>query len=184
MSRIFLLMLVLVAPAQLGATAQTSSQEIASRRFLIGTWHCSFTVGNRSGTYTTVWATALDNRWLTQTIDQPPSKTYMTTGKSQDSTDKGFHSQYLVGYDERRHGWVRFGAMTTGQYFAIAMRDTPNAGWDWKYVSFFSPRRTPTAKPDAHFAKRSDTRYTIDGPTYPGASGVIETEHHICTKQT
>jgi hypothetical protein len=154
------------------SSASTAREEIASRRYLIGTWKCTYTVGNVAGAYATTWANALDDRWLKQTYDQPAAP-----------NAPGFLAEYFVGYDEARQAWVRFGAMTTGQYFAIRMADDGNGGWTWKYVSFF-PRKAPeTAGSDATLTKRSDTEYTVDGPTYP-SKGVTVTEHHDCKKTT
>ncbi len=139
---------------------------LASHAYLIGNWNCSYTVGKTAGTYTTTWDPALDGRWLTQSIDQPGA----------------FKSSYLVGYDEKRRGWVRFGAMTTGQYFAIRMNDDGRGGWIWNYISFFSSVRRTRPGGDAAFKRVSDTRYVIDGPTYP-ENGTIVTEHHVCSKR-
>ena len=72
------------------ASAATAKAEVASRQYLVGTWHCTFTVGPQAGSYTTTWATALDNLWLTQTYDQAPS-----------GDEPGFVAKYFIGYDER-----------------------------------------------------------------------------------
>lgn len=157
---------------QLPATAATAQQELKSRQFLIGTWNCTFTAGESEGRYTTTWSDALNNRWLKQTYDQPAQP------KAQP-----FRAEYFVGYDQDRQSWIRFGAMTTGQYFAISMKDAGAGNWAWKYVNFFAganPKQS--SDPDATFTKRSDTEYTVDGPTYPGENGKPLTEHHICRK--
>lgn len=167
---------LVLALLTLPCLAQTTNQELRTRQYLVGRWNCTFTVGGREGSYTTVWANALDNRWLTQSIIQPASR-----GKAREITDQGFRSKYFVGYDDEKRQWVRFGAMTTGQYFAIRMRDLPNGSWGWRYISFFASNRA-TRKDDAQFLKQSDSRYIINGPTYPSPSGTLETEHHICTK--
>lgn len=143
---------------------------LADRTFLLGTWHCSFTVGREAGDYTTVWSSILDGTWLKQTYDQP-----------QQRRAEAFRAEYFVGYDARRQAWVRFGVMTTGQYFIIRMRDTGNGGWAWTYASPFRSR-PETGKPDAVFTRTSDTEYRIDGPTYPDARGTAVTEHHACRK--
>jgi hypothetical protein len=118
-----------------------------------------------------VWSRILDGAWLKQTYDQP----------RQERAER-FKAEYFVGYDPNRKAWVRFGVMTTGQYFAIRMTDTEGGGWAWKYVSFF-PRITPeTATPDTVLTRVSDTRYTVTGPTYPNSDGSIVTEHHVCNK--
>lgn len=154
------------------ATAATTHQELQSRQFLIGTWNCTFTAGPSEGRYTTSWSNALDNRWLKQTYDQPAQP------KAQP-----FRAEYFVGYNEDRQTWIRFGAMTTGQYFAIRMSDAGDGNWTWKYVSFFTASNARTSPdPDARFTKKSDTEYTVDGPTYPGQNGKMETEHHVCRK--
>jgi hypothetical protein len=152
------------------AHALTATQELQSRKYLIGKWNCSYTVGARSGTYATTWASVLNGRWLLQSYDQPDAP-----------GAPGFRAEYFIGYDEARQAWVRFGAMTTGQYFAIRMTDARNAGWSWKYVSFFPRRRPETPGSDATFTKRSDVEYTVDGPTYR-EGGKTVTEHHVCKK--
>lgn len=152
------------------ASAATANEELASRQFLIGTWKCTYTVGQVAGAYTTTWTNALNSHWLKQTYDQPAAP-----------NARGFLAEYLVGYDEVRQAWVRFGAMTTGQYFAIRMADDGSGGWVWKYVSFFPRKTAETAGSDAALTKRSDSEYAVDGPTYP-VKGVAVTEHHDCKK--
>lgn len=161
--------------------ASSPAAEIASRAYLVGNWSCSYTVGKTAGTYKTSWATTLDGKWLTQSIDQGPVQKSMMNDA--DPTTKGFKASYFIGYDERRQGWVRFGAMTTGQYFTIRMTDDGRRGWIYDYVSLFPSTRTPPPGGDAAFKRISDTRYTIDGPTYPLGGGPLVTEHHVCIKQ-
>jgi hypothetical protein len=151
------------------ACATTARQAIASRAFLIGNWACTFTVGDEGGTYRTTWSQTLGGLWLKQTIDQPAQP-----------RAEAFTAEYLVGYDERRGQWVRFGAMTTGQYFVIRMADTPN-GWGWTYVGLFKPRAA-SQQYDTIFSRTSDASYLIDGPTYPDAKRTLVTEHHRCSK--
>src|SRR5438445_8399546 len=91
-------------------------QKIASVQYLVGTWNCAHTVGTFSGTYTTTYAKALGDLWLKQTYDFPPAQTA--------EREPAVQGEWLMGYDERRQAWVRFGAMSTGQYFAIRMTDT------------------------------------------------------------
>ncbi len=141
-----------------------------SRHYLVGNWNCTFTVGTRSGKYATAWASTLDNRWFKQTYNQPAS-----------GNQPGFRAEYLIGFDEARQAWVRFGAMTTGQYFAIRMTDTNNGGWAWKYVSFFPRRHAETPGADTILTKKSNAEYVVDGPTYP-QNGTMVTEHHTCMK--
>lgn len=165
----------------MAAFAATPHDAVAAHRYLVGTWQCTYTVGNVAGSYTTTWTTALDDTWLKETYDQPPVRTAMMKGDKLDAA--GFRAEYLMGYDPRHDAWVRFGAMTTGQYFAIRMTPTPNGGWTWKYQSFFPRRRPESAQPDATFARKSDVLYTVDGPTYPNEQGATVTEHHICRKR-
>jgi len=150
-------------------SALTPREAIAQHAYLIGTWKCSFTVGDEGGNYTTTWSRILDATWLEQTYDQP-----------QQERAPYFKAQYFVGYDPGHNQWVRFGAMTTGQYFLIRMTDTPG-GWGWKYSGIFSTRPEPSDY-DTVFTRVSDSYYTVDGPSYPNAKGVTVTEHHQCRK--
>ncbi len=150
--------------------ATTAQQAIASRAYLIGNWSCTFTVGDEGGSYRTTWTPTLGGLWIKQTIDQPAQP-----------RAQAFTAEYLVGYDERRGQWVRFGAMTTGQYFVIRMADTPE-GWGWTYVGLFRNSRPPSQQYDTIFSRTSDESYRIDGPTYPDAKGMVVTEHHRCSK--
>src|SRR5207302_3943375 len=148
-------------------------QKIASVQYLVGTWSCAHTVGTFSGTYTTTYAKALGDLWLKQTYDFPPKQTA--------EIEPAVHAEYFMGYDERRQAWVRFGVMSTGQYFAIRMTETDNSGWSWKYVSFFRMQNPETAGSDATFTKKSDSEYAVDGPSYE-QNGTRVTEHHVCKK--
>jgi hypothetical protein len=105
--------------------------------------------------------------------DFPPQKTT-------ERIEPRIRAETLIGYDENRHAWVRFFANSLGQYFAIRMTETDN-GWSFKYVSFFKTARPETPAPDATFTKKSNTEYTVDGPTYP-ENGTQVTEHHTCHK--
>lgn len=163
---------LLLAAVALLAEAPASRSDIASRTFLVGTWHCSFTVGDEAGNYSTTWSRILDGRWLRQTLDQPKQ-----------ARAPWFQGEFLVGYDPDRRQWVRFGAVSTGQYFAMRMVDDGAGGWNVTYVSLFGRRQSlPSTGYDARFVRKSDTLYTIDGPTYPNAENVTVTEHHVCHK--
>lgn len=140
---------------------------------MLGTWRCTFTVGSEAGGYVTQWSRTLGGLWLKQSWDQPP----------QPGTTFAFQAEFLVGYDEGRKEWVRFGAISTGQYFPIRMVDTGSGGWRWTYVSFFHSRKhLPPSGYDAVFTRRNDMLYAVDGPTYPNKKGVTVTEHHVCRK--
>jgi hypothetical protein len=158
------------------ASAATTAQEkIASMHYLVGTWSCAHTVGTFSGTYTTTYSNALGDFWLKQTYDFPP-------GQMQEN-GPAEHAEYFMGYDEAHQAWVRFGAMSTGQYFAIRMTDTGDGGWTWKYTTFFKRQKPETAGSDATFTKKSDSEYAVDGPTYMlNGTGPMVTEHHSCKK--
>jgi hypothetical protein len=163
-------MLFTASSAHAGATAQ---QKVAAVQYLVGTWNCAHTVGTFSGTYTTHWSNALGNLWLRQVYDFPPAPAQEAAVAT--------HAEFLTGYDERRQAWVRFGILSTGQYFAIRMTET-DGGWSWKYVSFFSRSTPETADSDATFTKRSDSEYVVDGPSYKQGSALVR-EHHVCKKQ-
>jgi hypothetical protein len=163
-------------PAAWAADDQPTSpaaREMAAVNYLIGTWRCAHTVGTFSGSYTTTYSWSLGDRWLRETWDFPAQE---GAGRNQ----PGITAEALMRYDERGQGWVRFFANSLGQHFEIRMTDTPN-GWSFKYVSFFPRTRPETPDPDALFTKRSDTEYTIDGPTYPQGAAQV-TEHHSCRK--
>ena len=155
------------------AASSAAQQKISSVQYLVGTWNCAHTVGAFSGTYTTTYAKALGDVWLKQTYDFPPEQTA--------AIEPAVHAEYFMGYDERRQAWVRFGVMSTGQYFAIRMTETDNSGWSWKYVSFFKTQNPETPGSDATFAKKSDSEYAVDGPSYE-QNGTRVTEHHVCKK--
>jgi hypothetical protein len=161
----------LLAGITLVGAAPTTRSEIASRAFLLGTWRCTFTVGDEAGNYTTTWSLALGGLWLKQTYDQPKQP-----------RAQPFKAEYFVGYDEDRGQWVRFGAMTTGQYFTIRMTDTGSGGWGWRYVSLFPVKGRAASGYDTVFTHKSDTVYAVDGPTYRDESGATVTEHHVCRK--
>lgn len=180
--RTFFVIVLLAMPS--AAIPSQASPAAASRisgyAYLLGTWHCSFTVGPTRGTYTTAWSETLGGQWLRQTIDQPPTQRSMMKG-GYGSAEPGFQATFLVGYDSRRSSFVRFGALSTGQYFAMRMKPRGNDGWTWTYVSFF--RNRTVSKPDATLERTSARSYRIDGPTYADdVTHALVTEHHQCTK--
>jgi hypothetical protein len=148
----------------LAAASAEQRQKIAAVRYLVGNWKCEHTVGDFSGAYTTSYKLILRDVWIEQTYEFPEND-----------------AEALMGYVPQRQYWVRFFVNSEGQSFAIRMTDTAN-GWTWKYVSYSKDRRPETAEPDATFTKRSDTEYTIDGPTYE-KDGKRVTEHHVCKKR-
>jgi hypothetical protein len=153
--------------------AATAQQKLASVQYLVGTWNCTHTVGTFSGPYKTTYTSSPGDLFLTQIYDFPPAQP--------EEKGQAVHGEFIMGYDEGRQSWVRFGAMSTGRYFAIRMTDT-DTGWAWKYVSFFKRTTPETPEPDATFTRKSDTEYVVDGPTYK-KDGATVTEHHICKKQ-
>jgi hypothetical protein len=165
--------MLLSAPSGAFAAA-TAQQEMAAAQYLVGTWSCAHTVGTFSGTYTTTYANTLGNLWLKQTYDFPPRQIR--------TNEKAVQAEYLMGFDERRQAWVRFGGMSTGEYFAIRMTATGDGGWSWKYISFSANRKPETPGSDATFTKKSSSEYAVDGPTYE-ENGTRVTEHHVCKKQ-
>ena len=165
-----------VAVAYFGATcawAESAAQKMASVEYLVGTWTCAHTVGSFSGTYKTSYAKTLGGMWLRQAYEFPP--------KQFGSNEPPVNAEFLIGYDERRQAWIRFGAISTGQYFMIRMTDMPDGGWSYKYVSFFNRQQPESPDGDATFTKKSASEYVVEGPTYP-ENGVPVTEHHVCKK--
>jgi hypothetical protein len=157
----------------MAAWAESGPQKMASVDYLVGTWSCAHTVGSFSGTYETTYAKTLGGAWLRQTYEFPP--------RQFGNNEPPVNAEFLTGYDERRQAWVRFGAISNGQYFAIRMTDTPGGGWSYKYVSFFNRQQPETPDSDATFTKKSDSEYVVEGPSYP-ENGVRVTEHHACRK--
>ena len=155
------------------AWAESAPEKMASVEYLVGTWNCAHTVGSFSGAYKTTYAKTLGGAWLRQTYEFPP--------KQFAANEPPVNAEFLIGYDERRQAWVRFGAISTGQYFAIRMADKPDGGWSYKYVSFFNRQQPETLDSDATFTKKSDSEYVVEGPSYPD-NGVRVTEHHVCRK--
>jgi hypothetical protein len=162
----FLALSVAVATLLLGAPTRAQAQSdpaaMKSVQFLVGTWNCAHTVGDFSGTYTTSFANALDNKWLKQRYDFPATK-----------NEPAWYGEFYLGYDGRVPRWVRFGAMSTGQYFGMVSKDASVTTMAWTY-------RLPGAT-TAVWTKKSDSEFTIDGPSYP-ENGKTVTEHHICKK--
>jgi hypothetical protein len=161
--------LFLSTPSYADATP-TAEQKLASVQYLVGTWKCAHTVGAFSGTYTTTYANVLGNLWLKQTYDFPATQ-----------TEPARQAETLMGYDQGRQYWVRFFAMSNGQYFIIRMADADGGGWSWKYASISKNRKPETPGIDATFTRKSDAEYAVDGPSYP-ENGTTVTEHHICKK--
>lgn len=151
----------------------TAREKMATVDYLVGTWSCDNTVGAFAGKYKTTYTKVLGDLWLKQTYDFPPRQ----FGENE-ATITG---EALIGYDEEKQGWVRFFAVSNGLYFSIRMLDTAN-GWSYKYISYFAKTiRQEPPEGDARFTKKSDTEYSIDGPTCP-ENGVQVTEHHSCHK--
>jgi hypothetical protein len=165
--------LAMLLTASSARAASTAREKIASVHYLVGTWNCAHTVGAFSGKYTTTYSNALGDLWLRQTYDFPATQ---TAG----NVEPARQAETLMGYDERRQTWVRFFAMSNGQYFSIRMTDTDD-GWAWKYVSFFKTQKPETPGSDATLTKKSDREYVIEGPSYP-ENGTVVTEHHVCKK--
>jgi hypothetical protein len=166
----------LLAYPQETSTAQqrkpTAKEKIASFDYLVGAWSCGHTVGDFAGKYTTEYSKVLGGLWLKQTYDFPP-------GQFGGVNQSAVTAEALIGFDENRGQWVRFFASSHGEYFPIRMKETPT-GWAYTYVSFFGSKPA-TGDADAAFTKKSDTQYSIDGPTYP-ENGKQVTEHHQCRK--
>ena len=145
---------------------------MSSRQYLIGTWNCAHTYGTFSGTYTTTYEPVLTNRWIKQVYNFPASE-----------GAPAMEGDWFMTYDEPRQSWIRFGAMTTGQYFALRMTDTSPTTSSWQYLPLVRTANPQLPKTDAVFTKKSDAEYTVDGPTYKlNGTGPTVTEHHDCKK--
>jgi|SRR5579864_5576962 len=147
----------------------TAQQEMESVNYLIGKWSCSHVIGTSPGSYTATYSKVLGDRWLEEIYDFPAQQNGPTVT-----------AWALMSFDERRQTWVRYFVNSVGYHFEIRMTDTPN-GWSYKYASLFPETKSETPDPDAVFTKKSDTEYTIEGPTYP-ANGTLVTQHDACHK--
>ncbi len=159
----------LVGIAAVFATAPVSAQtrandkdEMQFAQFFVGKWDCKHTVGDFSGTYTTTYTSAMRGAWIEQVYDFPATK-----------SEPLVHAEYFLSYDGRLPQWVRFGAHSNAQYYGMVGERFGNI-WSWNYV-------LPGRSGSVVWTKKSDTEYTVDGPSYPQA-GKIVTEHHTCTK--
>jgi hypothetical protein len=155
---------MLIAAPSYSSAQPTAPQEMVAVQYLVGTWNCAHTVGDFSGTYTTSFANALGGLWLRQTYDFPATK-----------IDPAWHGEFFTGYDDRVSRWVRFGALSTGQYFGMVSKTTSVTVWPWDYV-------LPGTTGHATWTKVSDSEFTVDGPEYT-QSGKPVKEHHTCKKQ-
>ncbi len=150
------------------ADAAPPADKMASVRYLVGTWKCHHTVGAFAGDYATTYASVLGDRWLKQTYQFPA-----------DDRQGAKQAECFIGYSGK-NAWVRFFAMSTGEYFANRMIETGD-GWSWKYISFFNTQKPEPPGVDATFTKKSDSEYEVDGPSYP-ENGTVVREHHVCKK--
>jgi hypothetical protein len=142
----------------LGAEPATKSLD-----YFVGTWNCAHRVGDFSGVYTTIYAPVLGDKWLKQIYDFPATQ-----------SEPAVHAEYFVGYDRRVERWIRFGAHSNGMYFGMKSISATDTTIHYTYV-------LPGSAGEATWTKKSDTQYTVDGPTYT-ENGKPVTEHHVCTK--
>lgn len=143
----------------------TVPEEMKTVQYLVGTWNCAHTVGDFSGTYTTVFEHALGNFWLKQTYDFPATK-----------TDSAWRGEGFLGYDGRSRRWVRFFATSRGENWGMVSKTASATSWPWEYVLPGPSRPGLTT-----WTKKSDSEFTQDGPEYP-VDGKTVTEHHTCKK--
>jgi hypothetical protein len=154
------MLLVVSSPA---SAAQNVGEAMQTVQYLVGAWNCAHTVGDFSGAYVMSFAKGLGDRWLKQTLDFPAT-----------ATEPAVRAEYFLGYDPRLPAWIRFGAHSNGQYYAMRTTSTSDERWSWQYV-------LPGTSGSVTWARKSDVEYTIDGPEYP-QNGKLVTEHHICKK--
>ena len=162
--RFFPAIAIVVLFTSAAARADTATQqEMKAARFFVGSWNCAHTADREAaGTYTTTYASVLGDAWLKQTYDFPAT-----------TTDPAVQAEFFIGYDARVERWVRFGAMSDNLYFANVGKRNGDV-WSFTYV-------LPGTSGSVMYTKKSDSLYTVDGPSYP-VNGTIITEHHTCTK--
>lgn len=161
--RMFVLVAAVALPWAPALAEQQSDSAMQAAQFLVGTWSCHHSEDSATeGSYTTTYSNALGGHWLKQTWNFPASAGYA-----------GMQGDWFFGYDARNKRWVRFGAMSDGMYFAMTGQLANNA-WSWRYA-------LPGTNASAVLTKKSDTEYTVDGPSYT-VDGKPVTEHHDCRK--
>jgi len=144
------------------AAAQGMKADDASAAdFLVGSWQCADTVGDYTGAYTITVTKALDGRWLREIYQWHNA-----------ATSRELSGEYFLSYDPRVKKWIRIGAMNDGMYFSMV---GVRAGDEWTFGYALPGPGT------AVYSKRSDTEYTVLGPTYK-ENGKLVTEHHGCQK--
>lgn len=147
-----------------GSAATSGDEAEKSLQFFLGTWNCAHRVGDFSGTYVTTYSQGFGDGWLRQVYDFPAT-----------AKEPAVRAEYFLRYDDRISRWVRFGAHTNGMYFGMRAKDPPDTSvWSYTYV-------LPGGGADAIWTKKSDSEYTVDGPSYP-ENGKTVTEHHMCKK--
>jgi hypothetical protein len=142
--------------------AQTSDiEEFRAAQFLVGTWQCADTVGEHAGSYTLKVTKALNDRWLREIYEWQAAP-----------GAQALSGEYFFSFDPRVKKWIRTGAMNDGMYFSMV---GVRRGNDWTF-GYALP-----APGTAVYTRRSDTEYTVLGPSYP-ENGKLVTEHHGCHK--
>ena len=129
--------------------------------FLVGTWQCADTVGDYNGSYTIAVTKALDGRWLREIYEW-----------HNPTTPRELSGEYFLSYDPRVKKWIRIGAMNDGMYFSMV---GVRAGDEWTFGYALPGPGT------AVYSRKSETEYTVLGPTYK-ENGKLVTEHHGCHK--
>jgi hypothetical protein len=153
---------VAIVAQPMESRAQSSVNEEAwAADFLVGTWQCADTVGEHAGYYTLTVTKALDDRWLRENYQWQA-----TAGAP------ALSGEYFLSFDPRVKKWIRIGAMNDGMYFSMV---GVRRGNDWTFGYALPGPGT------AVYSRKSDTEYTVLGPTYP-ENGKLVTEHHGCHK--
>jgi hypothetical protein len=150
----------LARPLELWAQSAVNEESRAAE-FLVGTWQCADTVGEQAGSYNLTVTKALNGRWLRENYQ------WQATPGAQ-----ALSGEYFLSFDPRVKKWIRIGAMNDGMYFSMV---GVRLGNDWTF-GYALPGPGTTV-----YSRRSDTEYTVLGPTYR-ENGKLVTEHHGCHK--
>ncbi|HZI41247.1 MAG TPA: hypothetical protein VFD67_06070, partial [Gemmatimonadaceae bacterium] len=150
----------LLATSTAAAQGMKADEENAAD-FLVGSWQCADTVGDYNGSYTITVTKALSGRWLREIYQWHNA-----------AAPRALSGEYFLSYDPRVKKWIRIGAMNDGMYFSMV---GVRAGDDWTFGYALPGPGT------AVYSRRSDTDYTVLGPTYK-ENGKVVTEHHGCHK--
>lgn len=91
---------------------RANEKEMAPLQYLVGTWHCDWQSGSKSGSEDQIFQTALDGAWLEE------QEVVSVNGRQ---TVKSIH---YTGYDPRDKAYIHIGPDANGSYEIAHSRDS------------------------------------------------------------